>query len=177
MYSLLIDYLPEFYYESREVIALQEAISGVIDALRAAVEAMLDRCFVREADQRGVDLWMRDFGIASNDPIDQQREMILAKMRQRGTCTPQFIAQMMAAFECGEVQIIELESGFIVKFISRVGVPKNMGDVAAVIEESKPAHLHYEFAYIYFTWGMYEGYTFGEVGKHTFKELNEGVNK
>ena len=53
-----------------------------------------------------------------------------------------------------DIEIIEYPSEycFAVKFTSKTGVPYNIADIQAMIEEIKPAHLAVEYIFTYRLW-------------------------
>ncbi|MNJ50809.1 hypothetical protein D3C77_460970 [compost metagenome] len=59
---------------------------------------------------------------------------------------------MAEAYDGGTVDVSfqPAEWSFTVKFIDTIGIPPNLDDLKAVIEEIKPAHLavEYEFSYL-----------------------------
>ena len=59
-----------------------------------------------------------------------------------------------ASFVNGDIEIIEYPSEycFAVKFTSKTGVPYNIADIQAMIEEIKPAHLAVEYIFTYRLW-------------------------
>ena len=60
----------------------------------------------------------------------------------------------VASFVNGDIEIIEYPSRycFAVKFTSRTGIPYNIEDIKAMVEELKPAHLAVEYIFTYRLW-------------------------
>ena len=81
------------------------------------------------------------------------------------------------SFSNGAVEIIEYpaESRFEVKFVGTIGVPPNMDDLTAAIEDIKPAHLAYKYIIRYRTWDMVGKMTWDEAGAYTWDQLKEGT--
>ena len=79
------------------------------------------------------------------------------------------------AFRGGEVDIIENfeDYSFIVKFVGVKGIPQNITLFKQMIEEIKPAHLSYELAFTYTTWGMIQekNMLWDDVKTNTWNEI------
>ena len=83
------------------------------------------------------------------------------------------IKNVSESFSNGEVNIIEnnLNYSFIVKFVGMLGIPPNMDDLQAAIEEIKPAHLTFTFEYTYTAWEDVKKLTWGQVATGTWEDL------
>ena len=77
-------------------------------------------------------------------------------MRGTGTTTVAMIQNVSESFVNGEVAVVEHNDQyrFDIEMLSVIGIPPNMEDLKAVIEEIKPAHLDYRIIIKYNTWGM-----------------------
>ena len=78
----------------------------------------------------------------------------LEKLRGTGTVTKTMMKNVAASFVNGDIEVIEYPSEycFAVKFTSKTGVPYNIADIQAMIEEIKPAHLAVEYIFTYRLW-------------------------
>ena len=98
----------------------------------------------------------QDVGLAveTNADLDTRRGRVLSKLRGTGTVTKTMMKNVAASFVNGDIEIIEYSSEycFAVKFTSRNGVPYNISDIQAAIEEIKPAHLAVEYIFTYRLW-------------------------
>lgn len=163
----LIDYLPEFYANSPEVVSIQQAIEYQVAALRAARDELMEQLNVISATW-GLKLWERDLAIISKveDSLDFRRTRIMSKLRGAGTTTEAMIKNVAESFSYGEVEIVTFpaEFRFEIRFVGTLGIPPNMDDLTAAIEEIKPAHLAYSFIFTFMTWAMFEDYN------HTWAE-------
>ena len=157
----LIDYLPDFYSNSPEVVSTQEAIEKQVAALWKARDELMEQLNVSTATW-GLKLWERDLAITSKaeDSEDFRRTRIMSKLRGAGTTTVAMIKNVAEAFSNGEVEITvyPAEHRFEIRFAGTLGIPPNMDDLTAAIEEIKPAHLAYSYIFTFMTWAMYEAY-------------------
>lgn len=173
----LIDLLPGYYKNSTQVIELQGAFEHWTDALRVAKDDLLSQINIKSATW-GLSLWEKALGIETDvsKPYEFRRTRIISKLRGAGTTTKEMIQNVSESFSNGEVTIIEHtgESRFEVKFIGTIGIPPNMDDLTAAIEEIKPAHLAYSYVYIYRLHSELSIYTHAQLTAYTHEELRSG---
>ena len=174
----LIDLLPEFYRESAQVVALQGAYQHWSDALQAARDDLMAQMNVATATW-GLVSWEKALGLTTDatKSNDYRRTRIMSKLRGQGTTTKAMIENVAESFSNGDVTIIEYsaESRFEVKFVGTLGIPPNMDDLTAAIEEIKPAHLAYSYVYLYRTWDMLASYTWAQLADYTWEQVREGA--
>lgn len=174
----LIDLLPEFYKNSPHIIELQGAFEHWTEALKAARDDLLAQLNVGSATW-GLNVWERFLGLETDidKPLEYRRTRIMSKLRGAGTTTKKMIQNVAESFSNGEVTIIEYndENRFEVVFTGTIGIPPNMDDLTAAIEDIKPAHLAYSYVYIYRTNSSLFDYTHGHLSQYTHKTLREGV--
>lgn len=174
----LIDHLPAFWQNTPEVVAVLAALNPVAEAAAAAGESFLQQLNVSTATW-GLDTWETALGIEkeAEKTLEYRRTRIMAKLRGAGTATPQMIENVAASFSGGTAEVIEHndEANFEIKFVDVMGVPPNMEDLIAAIEEIKPAHLAYFFTYLYRQWGGLKVQTWGELAPHTWNDILQGA--
>lgn len=170
----LMKYLPPCWYGIKEMAELQRILGDEMGTLLFALEDVEKQLHLKTATW-GLALWEKDYGIQTDTEKSDafRRERIRAKMRGSGTTTKQQLINVASAFAGGEAEIIEhpVESGFTVKFVGMKGVPSNMADLSAAIEEIKPAHLSYDYAYTYNWWDNLKTYTWGSLKTHTWDQV------
>jgi hypothetical protein len=69
------------------------------------------------------------------------------------------------------VEEVPGEYRFIIRFIGILGIPPNMAGLIQIIEEIKPAHLAYEFAYMYTFWDSLNTISWNTAGTGTWNDL------
>lgn len=170
----LMRYLPPYWHVYYEMIELQKALGYEIGALYAGQAQASEQMFLDTAEEALV-LWEQDFGLDSDSRKSTvfRRERVRSKLRGAGTTTKKMIENMAASFAGGEVEVIEVpdEYRFIVKFVGVKGVPANMADLEAAIEEIKPAHLTFEFAYTYNWWDALKDRTWNSLSTYTWEQV------
>lgn len=170
----LMEYLPDYYKNSNEVMQIQDAIEVQEDVLSADTNKLLEQVFVDTADY-AIDLWEDMLGIAKDNskPLADRRARIKSKLRGQGTTTVALLKNIAESFVNGKIDIIEHndEYRFDVKMVDKVGIPPNMDDLKTAIEEAKPAHLAYSIIILYniheelkkFTHEGLQSYTHGQI--------------
>lgn len=170
-------YLPEYYRQSPQVAALQGALDSQVKALWEAKDGLFDQLDINTATW-GLKYWEQSLGIHVDvtRPDGFRRSRIISKLRGQGTTTVAMIQNVAESFSNGGVDIIEhpAEYRFDVRFTGTIGIPPNLDDLSAAIEEIKPAHLAYDYIIIYRTWGQIKRYTWGELKLHTWGDIKGG---
>lgn len=173
----LMEYLPAFYGNSSEVATLQAALDPQAQALRDAVQDLLAQLNVSSATW-GLSLWEGALGLSTEaaKDTDYRRTRVISKLRGHGSTTAALVEAVAASFSNGDVDVIQYpeESRFEVKFTGTIGIPPNLDDLKAAIEEIKPAHLACSYIIIYRTWSMIGTKTWGELASKTWDDVKEG---
>ncbi|MEJ8306595.1 YmfQ family protein [Saccharibacillus sacchari] len=149
----LFSYLPHYYENSRIMRADAEAKGREMDLLHQALEETLDQFFVRTATW-GLDIWERELDIAVDPakPVEQRRSVVESKLRGGGVFSGKMVRNVAAAYERGTVDVTFQpdEWAFTIHFVDTIGLPPNLDDLKAAIEDIKPAHMtvEYEFSYL-----------------------------
>jgi len=157
----LIDMLPPNYNSSDPDVQIQAALNKQVQKLIDAKDDLLLQLNVRTATW-GLTIWEKALALTTDvsRPIDFRRSRIESKLRSQGITTKAMIKNVAESFSNGIVDVNEhaAEYRFDIKFIGALGIPPNMDDLTAAIEEIKPAHLAYLFIYTYITWNSVEQY-------------------
>lgn len=151
----MLEKMPGYYRKSKVMNDLVQSIENEFERLKAETALTENQFFVILSD-RDIKNHEEDIGLvpdASAD-IDTRRGRVLSKLRGTGTVTKTMMKNVAASFVNGDIEIIEYPSEycFAVKFTSKTGVPYNIADIQAMIEEIKPAHLAVEYIFTYRLW-------------------------
>nr|WP_209018303.1 YmfQ family protein [Paenibacillus polymyxa] len=168
----LLSYLPSYYETSRVMRSDMDAKGSELDALYLAMDATVGQFFVRTATW-GLERWEMELGIETDlaKPLDQRRAVVESKLRGAGTFSGRLVKNVAEAYDGGTVDVIfhPAEWGFTVKFIDTIGIPPNVDDLKAAIEEIKPAHMAVEYKLRYLTIAEVESMTLYE-NEHTTQD-------
>lgn len=175
-YDLMLQ-LPEFY-RSVPFAELQRVLGEMVRKAGEDVDFTLEQLQPQTASGWGLAMWETAYGIPVDvtKDLEFRRTRLLSKLRGQGTPTAELVRAVAASFANGEVDVIEHNDQyyFVVKFVSVLGVPPNIDDLTAAINEIKPAHLRYIYEYTYRQWGLLRPYTWGALAGRTWKDLREG---
>lgn len=165
----LMEYLPEFYKKSNEMVTVQKVNSYEIDRINNIIDDMAKQFAISTATW-GLDLWEFEYGITTdyNKSYEQRREILKAKERGQGTTTVSMLKNTAQAYSNGEADILEAfeQYMFIIKFIGTKGIPEQMEELDKTIRQIKPCHLAHDYEYTFITWDELDKYNY------TFDELD-----
>lgn len=143
----LRDLLPDFYANSPEMMALQDAFAMEITAAQAA----RDDCFLQldvNTATWGLALWEMAYGITTDNklPLELRRAQIKAKMGGAGTTRLEMIESVAQNYTDGKVIVEEIASEykFKIKYMDVLDFRPDKKALIKTIDEIKPAHLAYE---------------------------------
>ena len=147
--------MPGYYRKSKVMNDLIHSIENEFERLKSETTLTENQFFVILSD-RDIKNHEEDVGLISDTSadIETRRGRVLSKLRGTGTVTKTMMKNVAASFVNGDIEIIEYPSEycFTVKFTSKTGVPYNIADIQAMIEEIKPAHLAVEYIFTYRLW-------------------------
>ncbi|MEC0239244.1 YmfQ family protein [Paenibacillus dokdonensis] len=148
----LFSYLPAYYENSLVMHSDMDAKGGEMDMLYQALEAAAAQFYVHTATW-GLSRWEFELGIPTDaaKPLEQRRAVVKSKLRGVGQFSGALVKNVAEAYDGGKVEVFfqPEEWGFTVKFIDTVGIPPNLEDLKAALEEIKPAHLAVKYAFNY----------------------------
>lgn len=147
--------LPTYYQKSKVIRELFKSIELEFKSLSEETVLTENQFFVILSD-RDIAKHEQDVGLVPDTAADLEtrRGRVMSKLRGTGTVTKTMMKNVAASFVNGDIEIIEYPSKycFAVKFTSRTGIPYNIEDIKAMVEELKPAHLAVEYIFTYRLW-------------------------
>ncbi|MBO8158819.1 MAG: YmfQ family protein [Thermosyntropha sp.] len=167
-------YIPDFLRSSQVFVSLLDAEGVEFDQLYTNIEDVLKQFYVETATETGLALWEQMLGLSSyaGKPLDQRRSRIISKLRGMGTVTVNLIKNVAESYVYGTVEVTEHPElySFTVKFVDPRGIPPNLDDVKAAIEEIKPAHLAVDYEFSYLVWDELDGLntTWDQLDAHSY---------
>ena len=151
----MLEKMPGYYRKSKVMNDLIHSIENEFERLKQETILTENQFFVILSD-RDIKNHEEDVGLVTDTSadIETRRGRVLSKLRGTGTVTKTMMKNVAASFVNGDIEIIEYPSEycFAVKFTSKTGVPYNIADIQAMIEEIKPAHLAVEYIFTYRLW-------------------------
>ncbi len=144
-----------------------------LDDAEEAINDLEKQTVIRTATEEGVTYREQLYGISPiNMTIEERRTNVLAKTRGGQGCTPELIKLSALAYG-HNVEVIENydEYEFVIRFIDETGIPSNMDDVRAVMNQLKPAHLQVLFRFKYLVISEMEKTSIAELETMTLNDF------
>jgi hypothetical protein len=170
------DYLPRYYGDFRQVVEMLKTEASEFTRLRALLLDVLNQFYVETATY-GLDRWEKitDIEYLPQRSIPSRRHYINAKLRGTGTVTPALLKSIVDAFYTSEIYEEPSEYKVRIKLVGKRGVPKNLEDIEAAVNDVIPAHLQPYFEFTYLPWSEVEaaGLTWEQAEQYTAEDLEE----
>ena len=147
----LITQLPQHYQISPQDAELQRVLGLLAGQLQADRELTLEQLYPSTASGWGLELWERAYGLPVDYSMDEsrRRSRILAKVKGTGVTTVAKLQGIAEAFSDSAVEILELfdQYRFEIWYTETIGPITHPEDLAAIVNELKPAHLEWAVKY------------------------------
>lgn len=147
----LIQQLPAHYQRSPQDAALQRALEGVVRQAAEDLDVTLAQLFPSTASGWGLELWERAYGLTVDHSLDEdrRRSRVLAKIKGTGMTTLDRLRGIAGAFSESAVEIVERfdQYRFEIWYTETIGPIAHPEDLAAIVNELKPAHLEWAVKY------------------------------
>jgi hypothetical protein len=170
------DYLPRFYGDFYQVVEMLKTEASEFTRLRALLLDVLNQFYVETATY-GLDRWeeITDIEYLPQRSIPSRRHYINAKLRGTGTVTPALLKSIVDAFYTAEIYEEPSDYKVRIKLVGKRGVPKNLEDIEAAVNDVIPAHLQPYFEFTYLPWSEVEaaGLTWEQAEQYTAEDLEE----
>ena len=146
----MIERLPYYYRKSKVVKNFYDAIQYILDKTKADITLADQRLFITTTDE--FTLHEKDVSLAKSDGLDDEtrRARVIARLQGSRVLTVEALKDLVSLYEKSGVEINELydKYAFTLEFVNREGVPENITEIIAAIEEVKPAHLRIGLSFI-----------------------------
>ena len=176
----LIDYLPPFMQEHREIQKIMEVEQPEIDGLWGSCTNALDDMFVLYATENGVKRWEKIMGITpkDTDTIDERKFRILSKMNQELPYTLLKLEEALTTL-CGANNFsINLQPDiYHIEVKLALNNANNYQDVVDLLTKMIPANLTQHVQIMYNGYKTLNEYTHAELSAKTHEELRNEVSK
>ncbi|MEC0171425.1 putative phage tail protein [Paenibacillus graminis] len=148
----LKSYQPGYYTDVLEMSKLLEGEGPEFDLLPARIEELLQQAYPGYATW-ALSRYERELHIVvdAGKPTDQRRSVIVSKMRGFGKGSGDLLKNVAEAYDGGtiDVSVLPAEYRIVITFVDTVGIPINLDDLKAALEEIKPAHMALSYAFRY----------------------------
>ena len=175
----LIQYLPSFMQEHKEMQEIMKAEQPEIDLLWIAAEGVFADQFILDATTNGVSRWESMIGISpkGTDTLEERKFRILSELNQELPYTFRKLEQVLTTL-CGP-------DGYLVRLFAaeyRVSVrvalnnSSNYSEVKNIVNKMIPANMMCNVELMYTTHDELKVFTHGEMTAYTHEQLrNEAL--
>lgn len=147
----LIEQLPAHYQRSPQDAELQRVLGLLASQLQEDKELTLEQLYPSTASGWGLELWERAYGLTVDYSLDEERRRsrVLAKVKGVSVTTVAQLRGIAEAFSQSAVEIVELfdQYRFEIWYTETIGPIAHPEDLAAIVNELKPAHLEWAVKY------------------------------
>lgn len=147
------NYLPTYYYESRQMNAKCDTTGIEFDNLEVTIQELIEQCFPQTAT-RGIKLWENFLGIPinTNESLELRRAKVIDKLSRVSPMTPYEMKKSLEKFaDTIEINQTPEEYTFEVVLGSESKIDYILSTIINIVEEIKPAHLAYSLTLKYIT--------------------------
>lgn len=174
----LIEYLPEFMRDFREIKFLTDKQQEQAETLWVSLDTIWNNQFIETLDEEGCARWEKMLKIRNKDTYNlaERRNKILSKMVEQRPFTMKSLKKALTML-CGvDGYSVELTPA---EYILRVRIAltsKNMyGDVKELVDKIVPANLIIDADLMYNQHSKVGGFTYAQLAAHTHEQLRSEV--
>lgn len=174
----LIDYLPHFLQDFRELSSIVEVEQSEIDSLNAEAENALADQFIMYLTENGAKRWEAVLGISpkDTDTLDERRFRILTKQGTEVPYTVRKLEQMLTSLCGADAYVIELTpENYHVEVKLMVGNHNNYSEVQNILNKIIPANLTRHIELMHNTNAILSTMTHDQLSAYTHEQLRNEV--
>ena len=146
----MIERLPYYYRKSKVVKDFYDVVQVILDKSNSDIDIADKRMFIVTTDE--FTLHEKDVNLTKSDGLDSEtrRARVIARLQASRVLTVEALKELVSLYEKSGADVIELydKYAFTLDFKNREGVPENITEIIAAIEEVKPAHLRIGLSFI-----------------------------
>lgn len=149
----MIERLPGYYRKSKVVTDLYDVIQKVLNKVANDISAEDLRLFIMTTDN--FTLHEKDVGLSEIiADRETKRSRVLARIQGNNLLTKTELESLIKIYDKSGCTIIEDYPKYtvVILFSGMTGVPYNIEQIKAAVEEVKPAHIKVEYDFRYNTW-------------------------
>lgn len=174
----LIDYLPHYMQEYKEIRAIMEAEQPEVDALWSAVDKAFSDQFILDATEYGVKRWESMLGISpkDTDSLNERKFRILTRLNQELPYTMTRLKESLTTLCGADGFSINLQAeNRHVEVTLALGNQNNYQDVVNLLTTVLPANPTQYVRVMYNTHGVLAPFTHEQLAAYTHEQLRNEV--
>lgn len=176
----MIDYLPEWLREFREIKILCNRYQKQTEELWKAIEEVWNNNFIKTLNEHGCDRWERMLGIKNKDTysLDDRKNNIAGRLTEQRPYTFKKLCRMLDTI-CGrDGYTIDVYPESYLLTVKVMLTSKNMfDDVRRLLDRVVPANIVTDVDLMYNVYKLLKPYTYDELRAYTCRQLREDVMK
>jgi hypothetical protein len=162
----MVDDAPDYYQDAETYKAIQDAKALEYDLLEDKLNDLQLQLSPKTATW-GLKYYEKELGIPTDEakPIGDRRSNVISKRRGFGNFNASLVKMVARSYTNGEVSVaVNLPTYEIeIKFISAIGIPPNLEDFKAAIDNITHAHMGVTYRYRYLTIGEVQALTIAQL--------------
>lgn len=171
----MMKYLPLYERKSPVFFAILTSNDREFRNTEQQLEIVKRNIFIDTAIET-LPTYERDIGIKANATLSykQRREQIVSRYRASfDQTTLSTIKTIAAAYSNGEVEInpTNVPGVYQIKFVGTKGIPDNIDGLMKAIDIVVPAHLQFDYVYMYNVWDFVSNRTWEGASGMTWDEI------
>ena len=178
----MLGYLPPHWRNSMVFEQVMGAEGAEFDSILAAIGDIETQLDIDKATW-GLAVYEKELGLQTDisKPLDDRRSVVKSKLRGNGKADAVLLKLVADAYTNGGVEVTFQEGVIHIRFANVLGSPPNMADLTNTIEELRPAHLPFEFEYLYLMLRQVQQLKIGDIEQKRltdfapFKPIIQGV--
>lgn len=173
----LIEYLPEFLQEFREIKIILEQEQKHAEDVNDAKESVFNNNFIETLTPEGCERWEKSLELTSrNLTLPERRNQILGRFAEQRPYTMRTLRNQLTAI-CGEdgYTCEMYEDEYILKVRIKMHMDGKYNAVKTLLDRIVPANVLIDLSLLYNTWGQLAGKTWGELSGYTWRQIKEDV--
>ena len=172
----LIEYLPEYLREYREMKIICNVEQGMFRDLWDALDRVWNNQFIESLDEEGCRRWEKILKIQnkSNYSIADRRSKISGRVTEQRPYTMRSLERMLDVL-CGQGNyLLKLEG---LHLTIRIGLSsQNMyDDIYKLLKRILPANIVLTYTLLYNRHSLYTKHTYQQLSQYTHRQLREDV--
>lgn len=174
----LLDYLPGYVQDYREIREIALVEQGEFDDLWVEKDQILDNAFIMDADDYGVSRYETILGIVKkpSETLDERKFNILVKVNEQLPYTMNALKEKLKNL-CGAdgYRVILTHTTYTLEIKVALVAKNNFDAVTEMVKRVVPCNLVCVISIIYNTNAVLHGFTHGELADYTQYELRNEV--
>lgn len=173
----LIDYLPNYLKEYKEIQAITNTEQTEISSLWNGCDDVMSDQYINDATENGVERWESMLKIypKDTDTLEERRFRILASINKQLPYTYRMLDQLLLSL-CGvdgyRTKLTPSEYSIVIKLA--MANENNYNYVVELLDRMLPCNMEFSVT-MFNTHGIISDYTYGQLAQYTHQQLREDV--